>query len=121
LSAPQHRAQIVAAALLNAHQPPGVQADSAGTEPADALNPTVVTALAERGISLTGISPKPITTELVANADLVITMSRHATGPTLPPSPGRQQHWQLGFPGNDLGATRSFCDQADQQVQTLLA
>ena len=35
---------IVAAALLNAHQPPGLRADSAGTEPADALNPTVVTA-----------------------------------------------------------------------------
>ena len=43
---------IVAAALLNAHQPPGVQADSAGTDPADVLNPTVVTALAERGIVL---------------------------------------------------------------------
>jgi arsenate reductase len=39
---------IVAAALLNAHQPPGVQADLAGIEPADALNPIVVTALAER-------------------------------------------------------------------------
>jgi protein-tyrosine-phosphatase len=36
---------IVAAALLNAHQPPGVRADSAGTDPSDALNPTVVTAL----------------------------------------------------------------------------
>ena len=75
---------IVAAALLNAHQPPGVRADSAGTDPTDALNPTVVTALAERGISLAGVAPKPITTELLATADLVITMSRHPTGPTLP-------------------------------------
>jgi protein-tyrosine-phosphatase len=41
---------IVAAALLNARQPPGVRADSAGTDPADTLNPTVVAALAERGI-----------------------------------------------------------------------
>ena len=71
---------IVAAALLNAHQPPGVRADSAGTDPADALNPTVVNALTERGISVTGITPKPITSELVAAADLVVTMGRHATG-----------------------------------------
>jgi arsenate reductase (thioredoxin) len=74
----------VATALLNAHQAPGVRADSAGTDPSDALNPTVVTALAERGISLADISPKPITTKLLATADLVVTMSRHATGPTLP-------------------------------------
>jgi arsenate reductase len=59
-------------------------ADSAGTDPTDALNPTVVTALAERGITLAGVIPKPITTELLTTADLVITMSRHPTGPTLP-------------------------------------
>jgi arsenate reductase len=112
---------IVAAALLNAHQPPGVRADSAGTDPTDALNSTVVTALAERGISLAGVSPKPITAELLADADLVITMSRHAAGPTLPPGAAQRQHWQLGFPGDDLEAMRSFCDQVDQQVQALLA
>jgi protein-tyrosine-phosphatase len=48
---------IVAVALRNAHQPPGVRADSAGTDPTDTLNPTVVTALAERGISLAGVTP----------------------------------------------------------------
>ena len=57
---------IVAAALLTAHQPPAVWADSAGTDPTDALNPTVVTALAERGISVRGIRPNPITTDLLA-------------------------------------------------------
>jgi arsenate reductase len=112
---------IVAAALLNAHQPPGVRADSAGTDPTDALNPTVVTALAERGISLAGVAPKPITNELLATADLVVTMSRQATGPALPPGAARQRHWQLGFPGDDLEAMRSFCDQVDKQVQVLLA
>ena len=112
---------IVAAALLNAHQPPGVRADSAGTDPADTLNPTVVTALAERGISLIGVSPKPINSELLATADLVITMSRQANGPALPPGAARQQHWQLGFPGDDLEGMRAFCDQVDEQVQALLA
>lgn len=112
---------IVAAALLNAHQPPGVRADSAGTDPSDALNPMVVAALAERGISLAGVHPKPITTELLATADLVVTMSRQATGPTLPPGAGRQQHWQLDFPGDDLEAMRAFCEQVDQHLQALLA
>jgi arsenate reductase (thioredoxin) len=112
---------ILAAALLNAHQPPGVRADSAGTDPTDALNPTVVTALAERGISLAGVAPNPITTQLLANADLVVTMSRHPTGPTLPPGAAQKRHWQLGFPSEDLEAMRSFCDQVDQRVQALLA
>ena len=107
---------IVAAALLNAHHPQGVRADSAGTDPTHVLNPTVVAALAERGISLAGVNPKPITTELLATADLVITMSRHAAGPTLPPGAARHQHWRLDFPGDDLEAMRSFCDEVDQQV-----
>jgi arsenate reductase len=112
---------IVAAALLNARQPPGVRADSAGTDPVDALNPTVVTALAERGISLAGVSPKPISTGLLATAALVVTMSRQANGPTLPPSAARHQHWQLGFPAEDMAAMRVFCEQVDQRVQALLA
>ena len=112
---------IVAAALLNAHQPPGVRADSAGTDPADILNPTVVAALAERGITLAGVNPKPITAELLAAADLVVTMSRHPSGPTLPHASTQQQHWQLDFPGDDLDAMRAFCDQVDEQVQALLA
>jgi arsenate reductase (thioredoxin) len=112
---------IVAAALLNAHQPLGVQADSAGTDPADALNPTVVTALAERGISVTGISPKAITSQLVTAADLIITMGRHDKGPTLPGTAAQQQHWQLDFPGDDLEAMRTLCDHVDGRVRALLA
>jgi hypothetical protein len=91
-----------------------VRADSAGTDPSGALNPTVVAALAERGIS-----PKPITTQLLATADLIVTMSRHPTGPSLSRGAVRQQHWQLGFPGDDLEAMRAFCNQVDQQVQAL--
>jgi len=43
-----------------------VRADSAGTDPADVLNPTVVTALAERGITLAGVAPKPRPTNLTS-------------------------------------------------------
>ena len=112
---------IVAAALLNARQPPGVTADSAGTDPADAFNATVVAALAERGISLAGVSPKPITAELLAGADLVVTMSRHPTGPTLPEASTPHEHWRLDFPGDDLAAMRTFCAGVDQRLQALLA
>jgi arsenate reductase len=112
---------IVAAALLNANQPQGVWADSAGTDPAEALNPTVVTALAERGITLTGVCPKAISTELLATTDLVVTMSRHPTGPPLPGASTHQQHWQLDFPGDDLEAMRAFCTEVDHRVQALIA
>ena len=44
----------------------------------------MVTALAERGISLADVSAKASTTQLLANADLVITMSRHAAAPKQP-------------------------------------
>jgi arsenate reductase (thioredoxin) len=112
---------IVAAALLNAHQPAGVRADSAGTDPAEALNPTVVTALAERGITLAGVRPKAISTELLASADLVVTMSRHPSGPPLPGASTDRQHWQLDFPGDDLEAMRAFCTEVDHRVQALVA
>ena len=74
---------IVAAALLNAHQPPGVRADSAGTDPSDALNPTVVTALAERGVSLAGNSTG-------SSAFQVMTWRR--CGPSASRSTSRSRH-----------------------------
>jgi protein-tyrosine-phosphatase len=98
-----------------------VRADSAGTDPADSFNSTVVTALAERGITLTDVTQEPITSTLVAAADLVITMGRHTSGPTLPGAAAHQQHWQLDFPGDDLEAMRTFCDHVDGRVQALLA
>jgi protein-tyrosine-phosphatase len=81
----------------------------------------VVTALTERGISLTGVHPKAVTPELLASADLVVTMSRHPTGPTLPRDAARHSHWQLDFPGDDLDAMRAFCDHVDQRTRALLA
>jgi arsenate reductase (thioredoxin) len=105
---------IVAAALLNAHQPAGVRADSAGTDPAEALNPTVVTALA-------GVRPKAISPELLASVDLVVTMSRHPSGPPLPGASTARQHWQPDFPSDDLEAMRAFCTEVDHRAQALVA
>jgi Low molecular weight phosphotyrosine protein phosphatase len=61
-----HNAGHSSVAALNTRQLPGVAADSAGTDPADTLTTTVVAALAERGISLTGVHPKTVTAELLA-------------------------------------------------------
>lgn len=105
--------------LTPAH-PRGVTASSAGTDPADQLNSTVVTALAERGISLAGVRPRAVTAELLADADLVVTMSRQPTGPTLPGPASIRRHWQLPFPDDDLEAMRAFCDDVDQRVTALL-
>jgi protein-tyrosine-phosphatase len=79
----------------------------------------VVTALAERGITLTGVSPKAISTELLASADLVVTMSHHPTGPPFPGASTHQQHWQLDFPGDDLEAMRAFCTEVDPSFSWL--
>jgi arsenate reductase (thioredoxin) len=96
-----------------------VTASSAGTDPADQLNSTVVTALGERGISLAGVRPRTVTAELLADADLVVTMSRQPTGPTLPGPASIRRHWQLPFPDNDLEAMRAVCDDVDQRVAAL--
>jgi hypothetical protein len=102
---PQRRAQHRRRGPAQRPPAPGCGGDSAGTDPADALNPTVVTALAERGITLAGVSPKPATAELLANADLVVTMSRHANGPAMPRRRPPTVHTNQGVPSPSLWVT----------------
>ena len=64
----------------------------------------MVTALAERGITLAGVSPKPATAELLANADLVVTMSRHANGPAMP---GAARHGSYAYPFAEADGNRT--------------
>ena len=64
----------MAAALLDHHANGKVQVRSAGSDPADRLNPAVVAAMAEVGIDLSQELPKPLTDEFVQAADVVITM-----------------------------------------------
>jgi arsenate reductase len=79
----------------------GVRVLSAGSEPADRINPTAVAAMAEHGIDITAEVPSILTTESVAESDVVITMG---CGDACPIFPGkRYEDWVLDDPaGADL-------------------
>jgi arsenate reductase len=110
----------MAAALL-AHQAAGrVRVTSAGSQPADQLNPAVVQAMAEIGLDLFGELPKRLTTDKVRAADVVITMG---CGDACPIYPGkRYEDWDLPDPADlDLAAVRPIRDDIAQRVRQLLA
>ena len=89
------------AALLTAHLSGGrVNVRSAGSEPADSINPLVVEAMAELGLDMSAAFPKPLTDEVVRAADAVVTMG---CGDSCPLYPGkRYEDWELTDPA---GAT----------------
>jgi arsenate reductase (thioredoxin) len=110
----------MAAALL-AHQSAGrVRVTSAGSQPADQLNPAVVQAMAEIGLDLSGELPKRLTNDKVRAADVVITMG---CGDACPIYPGkRYEDWDLPDPADlDLAAVRPIRDDIAQRVRQLLA
>ena len=93
---------------------------SAGSDPADVINPAVVEAMAELGVDLSDELPKPLTGDAVQASDVVITMG---CGDACPIFPGkRYEDWTLDDPaGKDLDTVRRIRDEIDQRVQTLLA
>ena len=93
---------------------------SAGSEPADQINPTAVQAMAEEGIDITAEQPKILTTEAVQESDVVITMG---CGDTCPIYPGkRYEDWQLDDPaGQGIDAVRPIRDDIKARIQTLLS
>ena len=110
----------MAAALLD-HQAAGrVHVTSAGSQPADQLNPAVVAAMAEIGLDISREFPKPLSTDKVQAADVVITMG---CGDACPIYPGkRYRDWDLPDPaGLDLAAVRPIRDEIDRRVRQLLA
>ena len=110
----------MAAALLAARAGGKVKVRSAGSAPADTLNPAVVEAMKEIGIDISQEFPKPISDEFVRAADVVITMG---CGDTCPIHPGkRYEDWELDDPaGRDLAAVRRIRDQVSERVDKLLA
>jgi arsenate reductase (thioredoxin) len=109
----------MAAALLD-HQAAGrVRVTSAGSQPADQLNPAVVAAMAEIGLDISREFPKPLTNDKVQAADVVITMG---CGDACPIYPGkRYEDWDLPDPaGLDLAAVRPIRDDIAQRVHLLL-
>ena len=112
------RSQMAAAFL--AHLSAGaVEVRSAGSEPADRVNPAAVQAMAEVGIDIAGEKPKILTDDAVRESDVVITMG---CGDTCPFYPGkRYEDWVLDDPaGKDVAAVRPIRDEIRRRVEVLL-
>ena len=109
----------MAAAYLTALAGDRVEVRSAGSAPADTVNPAVVAAMAEQGIDIAAEVPKVLTTEAVAASDYVITMG---CGDACPFFPGKTYlDWVLEDPaGQGVEAVRPIRDAIRQRVVTLL-
>jgi protein-tyrosine-phosphatase len=110
----------MAAALLDRHAQGRVRVRSAGSTPADEVNPAVVTAMEEIGLDLSKEFPKPLTTDAVEAADVVITMG---CGDACPIFPGKRYlDWDLTDPrGKSVEQVRSIRDEIDERVRGLLS
>jgi protein-tyrosine-phosphatase len=96
-----------------------VEVLSAGSEPADKVNPIAVQAMAEEGIDIANNAPKALTTEAVKDSDVVITMG---CGDTCPIFPGkRYEDWELDDPaGQGIEAVRPIRDDIKARIERLL-
>jgi len=110
----------MAAGFLAALAGDTVEVRSAGSAPADAVNPAAVAAMAEVGIDISTQSPKILTGDAVEASDVVITMG---CGDTCPFFPGKSyRDWVLDDPaGKGLDAVRPIRDQIRTRVEALIA
>jgi len=110
----------MASALLDRRSGGRIDVRSAGSAPADELNPVVVAVMAELGLDLSREFPKPLTDSAVRGADVVITMG---CGDACPIFPGkRYEDWTLDDPaGQDVATVRRIRDEIDTRVQALSA
>lgn len=109
----------MAAALLDHHGAGRVRARSAGSAPADRVNPAAVAVMEELGIDLSAATPKLLTDEAVRSADVIVTMG---CGDACPVYPGATyRDWQLDDPaGRDTDAVRVIRDEIDRRVRLLV-
>ncbi len=110
----------MAAALLTHLASDRIEVRSAGTEPADQVNPAAVTAMAELGIDIAASTPKILTADTVESSDIVITMG---CGDTCPYFPGvTYRDWKLDDPaGQPLDIVRTIRDDIAEHVHALIA
>ena len=109
----------MAAGLVELRSEGRVSVRSAGTLPAEKINPAVVEAMAELGVDLSEAAPTRLTTDAVRGSDVVVTMG---CGDACPVFPGkRYEDWKLEDPaGQDLDTVRRIRDEIDALVQALL-
>ena len=109
----------MAAGFLTALAHGQVEVRSAGSMPADQVNPVAVQAMAEVGVDIADQQPKILTTDAVQASDVVITMG---CGDACPIFPGkRYEDWKLDDPaGQGIESVRPIRDDIRVRVQTLL-
>jgi arsenate reductase len=111
----------MAAGLLALRSGGLVGVRSAGSDPAESVNPLVEMAMAELGVDLAEAFPKPLTDEVVRAADVVVTMG---CGDACPIYPGkRYEDWQVADPAeaSSHDEVRDIRDDIDELVQRLLS
>ena len=110
----------MAAALLDHHAQGRVHVRSAGSTPAEEINPAVIAVMDELGVDMSKEFPKPLTTEVVKAADVVVTMG---CGDACPVFPGKRYlDWELTDPaGKSIEEVRPIRDDIDGRVRGLLA
>jgi arsenate reductase (thioredoxin) len=109
----------MAAGLLRLRSHGRIQVRSAGSNPAEEINPNAVAALEEVGVDMREAFPKPLTDEVVRAADVVITMG---CGDACPIYPGkRYEDWAIDDPAEqDLETVRQIRDDLDRRVKKLI-
>jgi arsenate reductase len=110
----------MAASLLERHAGGRVRVRSAGSTPAEEINPSVVAAMREVNIDLASAVPRRLEDEDVREADVVVTMG---CGDACPVYPGKRYlDWELPDPaGKSLAEVRPIRDEIDRRVRELLA
>lgn len=110
----------MAAGFLQSLAGDRVDVRSAGSQPADAINPVAVEAMREIGVDIAAAEPKVLTPDSVQEADVVITMG---CGDECPFFPGRRyEDWALDDPaGQGIDAVRSIRDEIRTRVEDLIA
>ena len=110
----------MAAGLVHLRSKGRIHVRSAGSDPADSINPAVLEAMQEIGVDMEQEFPKPLTDEVVRAADVVVTMG---CGDACPIYPGkRYEDWELDDPaGQGIDAVRRIRDDIDARVQRLIA
>lgn len=113
------RSQMAAGYLEHLAQG-AIEVRSAGSEPADQINPSAVEAMLEEGIDIRDQKPKILTTQAVKDSDVVITMG---CGDTCPIFPGkRYEDWKLEDPaGKGVDSVRPIRDEIRARIETLIS
>jgi arsenate reductase (thioredoxin) len=109
----------MAAALLSARAGDRIAVSSAGSAPGEALNPAVVTAMAELGLDISDEKPKKLSADMALRADVIVTMG---CGDECPVYPGKRYvDWELPDPaGKELDEVRAIRDDIARRVEGLI-